>query len=59
MICDKYNSVIMEYKKLINFLDDLLNQPFKFTVKTCVKVNDDARGTHTTPIVILNLKLQC
>ena len=35
----------MEYQKIINFLDNTLNQPTKFKTKTWVEINDDARGT--------------
>ena len=47
----------MEYQKIINFLDNLLNKPSKFETKNWVKIND-ARVEHITQIVKLNLKLQ-
>ena len=33
MIKDQYNSIIMEYQKIIYLLSDTLNQPFKFKTK--------------------------
>ena len=38
----------MEYRKIINFLDNTPNQPIKFRTKTWVEINDDSRGTYTT-----------
>ena len=38
----------MEYQKLINLLDNTLNQPSKFKTKNCAEVNDDLRGTYST-----------
>ena len=38
----------MEYQKIINLLDNTLNQPTKFRTKIWVKINDDARGTYNT-----------
>ena len=38
----------MEYQKIINLLDNTLNQPTKFRSKNWVEINDDARGTHNT-----------
>ena len=35
----------MEYQKIINLLDDALNQPFKFRTKDWVEINDEWRGT--------------
>ena len=34
----------MEYKKIINLLDNTLNEPPKFRAKNYVEVNDDSRG---------------
>ena len=34
----------MEYQKIINFLDNKLNQPSKFRTKNWIEINDDARG---------------
>ena len=38
----------MEYKKIINLLDDTPNQPTKLKIKTWVEINDDSRGTYNT-----------
>ena len=36
----------MEYKKIINLLENTPNQPSKFRTKSCVEVNDELRGTY-------------
>ena len=36
----------MEYLKIINFLDNTLNQPSKFKTKNQVEINDESRGTY-------------
>ena len=46
----------MEYKE-INLLDNTPNQPSKFRTKNWVEIN--VRKKDITPIVKLNLKLQC
>ena len=51
-------SIIMEYQKTINFLDNTQNQPSKFQSNICVEINDDARGVYN-PIVKLNLGWIC
>ena len=38
----------MEYKKIINLLDNTPNQPTKLKIKTWVEINDDSRGTYNT-----------
>ena len=38
----------MEYKKLINMLDNTPNQPTKHRTKNWVEINDDTRGTYNT-----------
>ena len=38
----------MEYQKIINLLDNTLNQPSKFRTKNWVKINDDLRETYNT-----------
>ena len=43
----------MEYKKIMNLLDNTPNQPIKFRTKTWVEINDDKRGRYSTK---LNLK---
>ena len=40
--------IVMEYQKIINFLDNIPNQPSKYQTKNWVEINDDARGTHNT-----------
>ena len=40
MIWDQYNSIIMEYQKIINLLDNTPNQP------STIEINDDARETY-------------
>ena len=43
----------MECQKIINLLDNALNQSTKFWTKNWVEINDDVRGTKS------NLKHQC
>ena len=38
----------MEYKKIINFLENKLNQSSKFRTKNWVEVNVDSPGTYNT-----------
>ena len=38
----------MEYHKITNLLDNMPNQPIKFSTKNWFEVNDDARETHNT-----------
>ena len=38
----------MEYQKIINLLDNTLNQPSKFRTKNWVKINDDLREIYNT-----------
>ena len=38
----------MEYWKIINLLDNKLNQQFKFRRKNRVEINDGARGAYDT-----------
>ena len=45
----------MEYKNIINLLDNTPNKPSKFRAKDWVEKNDDSRGTYNT-IVKLNSK---
>ena len=30
----------MKYQKIINFLDNKVNQPFPFTTKNCIEINE-------------------
>ena len=41
-----YNSIIMEYQKIINLLENTPNQPSKFRTKKWVEVDDESRGTY-------------
>ena len=36
----------MEYRKIINLLDNTSNQPSKFKTKNWVEINDESRGTY-------------
>ena len=36
----------MEYQKVINLLEKMLNQPSKFRTKNWVEINNDTRGTY-------------
>ena len=36
-----YNSIIIEYQKIINLLDNTSNQPTKFRRKNWVEINDE------------------
>ena len=36
----------MEYQKLINLLDNTLNQPSKFRTTKWVEINDETRGKY-------------
>ena len=38
----------MEYQKIVNLLDNTLNQPSKFRKKNWVEINDESRGTYTS-----------
>ena len=38
----------MEYQKIINLLNNTLNQPTKFRAKNWTEINDDLRGTCNT-----------
>ena len=35
----------MEYQKIANLLDNVSNQPSKFTTKNWVEIIDESRGT--------------
>ena len=39
-------SIMMEYKKIINLLENTANWPTKFSTKNWVEINDDARGQY-------------
>ena len=36
----------MEYQKMINLLDNTINQPSKFRTKDWVETNDESRGRY-------------
>ena len=36
----------MEYQKIIKFLNNTTNQPYKFRTRSWVKVNDESRGAY-------------
>ena len=38
----------MKYKKIIDLLDNTLNQPSKFRTKGWVEINHDSRGKYNT-----------
>ena len=40
--------MIMEYKKIINLLNNAASQPTKFRTKKWVEINDNSRGTYNT-----------
>ena len=38
-----YNSILMEYQKIIRMLKNTPNQPKKFRTKNWVEINDETR----------------
>ena len=48
MMLDQYDSIIMEYRKIINLLDNAPNRSTKFKTKDWVEINDDTRGMYNT-----------
>ena len=48
----------MGYQKIINLLDDKLNQPTKFRTKYWAEINDEERGTCNTNSQY-RFKIQC
>ena len=42
-----YNGITMEYKKIINSLNNAPNQPSKFKTKNWVDINDESQRTCT------------
>ena len=36
----------MKYQKIVNLIDDISNQPFKFRPKNWVEINYESRGTY-------------
>ena len=47
-----YNSIIMEYQKIINLLENKPNQPSKFTIKNWVEINAES-----VELIVLIVKL--
>ena len=52
----------MKYQKIINLLDDALNEPPKFRTRSWVEINDKSKGRYDnsnirfkTSIIMLNL----
>ena len=43
-----YNSIIMEYQKVINLLDNTQNQPTKYRTKNWVEINDEEHRAYNT-----------
>ena len=48
IIWDQLYSMMMEYQKIIKFLDNTPNQPTKFRTKNWAEINDDSCKTHNT-----------
>ena len=48
MMLDQYDSITMEYRKIINLLDNAPNRSTKFKTKDWVEINDDTRGMYNT-----------
>ena len=48
----------MKYQKIINLLDNTLNQPIKFRTKNWIEINDESRGTYNANSQI-KLNFQC
>ena len=38
----------MKDQRLLNLLENILNQPSKFRIKNWVEINDDTRGRNNT-----------
>ena len=47
-----YNSIIMEYQKIINLLENKPNKPNKFRIKNWVEINDES-----VELIVLIVKL--
>ena len=46
----------MEYRKIINLLDNALNQPSEFKTKNWIEINDASRGTYEEGNQIIRFK---
>ena len=42
------NSIVIGYQKVINLLDNTLNQPTKFRTKNWIDINDESHGVYNT-----------
>ena len=40
----------MEYQKIMNLLDDIMNQPSKFRTRNWVEINDESKGKYNSNI---------
>ena len=48
----------MEFQKIMNFLDNIPNQPSKFKTKNWFEMNDKSRGTYNKDLKLChNLRL--
>ena len=47
----------MEYQKIVNLLNNELDQPSIFRTRNWIEINDKSRGNYA--MVTLNLRLQC
>ena len=47
-----YNSMMMEYQKMINLLDNTPNQPTKLRTKNWVEINDDSHERITLRVKV-------
>ena len=43
-----YNSIIMDYQKIINLLDNTPNQPTRFRTTNLIEINNGPRETYNT-----------
>ena len=43
-----YDSIIMDYQKIINLLENTPNQPTKFRTTNLVEINNGSRETYNT-----------
>ena len=48
----------MEYKKIINSLDDATNQPSKFRTRNWVEINDESRGSYDNNVKFKTLMIR-
>ena len=48
----------MEYKKIINSLDDATNQPSKFRTRNWDEINDESRGSYDNNVKFKTLMIR-